>query len=104
MDIISGAEQRKRELLALLKSHNDELKAMIGKGVAKGSWTNFNTSYRHVSEFLLTHYQVEEIHILSLDLEFVKKLYNWFRAKRTWAITAPLKYRQSKKNRHRLPR
>lgn len=47
IDIMSGAEQRKRELMALFKSHNDDLKAMIGKGVAKGTWTNFNTSYRH---------------------------------------------------------
>jgi integrase len=91
MDIMSGAEQRKRELMALFKSHNDDLKAMIGKGVAKGTWTNFNTSYRHVSEFLLTHYQVKEINILSLDLEFVKKLYNWFRTKKTLGHNSALK-------------
>lgn len=79
MDIMSGAEQRKRDLMALFKSHNDDMKAMIGKGVAKGTWTNFNTSYRHLSVFLYTQYHVKEINVVSLDLEFVKKLYNWFR-------------------------
>lgn len=79
MDIMSGAEQRKRELMSLFKAHNDEMKAMIGKGVAKGTWTNFNTTYRHLFVFLQTQYNVREINIVSLDLEFVKGFYNWFR-------------------------
>jgi integrase len=91
MDIMNGAEQRKRELMALFKSHNDDLKAMIGKGVAKGTWTNFNTSYRHVSDFLITQYHVKEINIQSLDLEFVKKLYNWFRTVKNLGHNSALK-------------
>jgi len=79
MDIMSGAEQKKRKLMALFKSHNDDMKAMIGKGVAKGTWTNFNTTYRHLSVFLYAQYDVKKINIVSLDLEFVKKLYKWFR-------------------------
>ncbi|OCX52798.1 hypothetical protein BEL04_00230 [Mucilaginibacter sp. PPCGB 2223] len=91
MDIVSGKEQRTRELLALFKKHNDEMKAMIGKGVAKGTWTNFNTTYRHVSDFLHTQYQVKEINILSLDLEFVKKLYHWFRTVKNLGHNSALK-------------
>jgi hypothetical protein len=64
--------------MALFKNHNDDMKAMIGKGVAKGTWTNFNTTYRHLSVFLHTEYHVKEINVVSLELEFVKKLYNWF--------------------------
>jgi integrase len=78
-DILSGAKQRNWQLLVLFKSHNDDMEAMIGKGVAKGTWTTFNTSYKHVAAFLKSEYQVEDINILSLDLEFIKKLYHWFR-------------------------
>jgi integrase len=91
MDIMSGAEQRKRELMALFKNHNDDMKAMIGRGVAKGTWTNFNTSYRHVSAFLQSQYHVKEINILSLDLDFVKKLYNWFRTTKNLGHNSALK-------------
>jgi hypothetical protein len=91
MDIMSGAEQRKRELMSLFQSHNDDMKAMIGKGVAKGTWTNFNTSYRHVSEFLHSQYHVKEINIVSLDLEFVKRLYNWFRTTKKLGHNSALK-------------
>jgi integrase len=78
-DIISGAKQRNWKLMTLFKEHNNALEKLIGKGAAKGTWTNFDTSYKHVSKFLKTEYGVDDINILSLDLEFVKKLYNWFR-------------------------
>jgi integrase len=91
MDIMSGAEQRKRELMSLFQSHNDDMKAMIGKGVAKGTWTNFNTSFRHVSAFLHSQYHVKEINIVSLDLEFVKKLYNWLRTTKLLGHNSALK-------------
>jgi integrase len=78
-DMLSGKEQRERMLLALFKKHNNELEKMIGKGVAKGTWINFNNSYSHISNFLKSEYRVDEINMLSLDLEFIKRLYLWFR-------------------------
>nr|WP_262909247.1 site-specific integrase [Mucilaginibacter roseus] len=77
--------------MSLFKGHNDDLKAMIGKGVAKRTWTNFNTSYRHVSEFLYAEYKVKEINILSLDLEFIKKFYQWLRVTRNLGHNSSLK-------------
>ena len=91
VEIINGTQQRKRELLALFNRHNDEMKRMIGKGVAKGTWTNFNTSYRHVSDFLVAQYHVKEINIQALDLEFVKRLYNWFRTVKNLGHNSALK-------------
>ncbi|MDB5004460.1 MAG: site-specific integrase [Mucilaginibacter sp.] len=78
-NIISGEDQRQWMLMTLFKSHNDGLKAMIGKGVAKGTYTNFETSHKHLAKFLKSQYKIDDINILSLDLEFIKKLYNWFR-------------------------
>lgn len=78
-NILSGEDQRQWMLMVLFKLHNKGLEAMIGKGVAKGTHTNFETSYSHVSKFLKSQYKVDDINILSLDLEFIKKLYNWFR-------------------------
>jgi integrase len=78
-NIISGEDQRQWMLLTLFKEHNRQLEAMIGNGVAKGTHTNFETTYKHVANFLRKEYKADDINILSLDLEFVKKLYNWFR-------------------------
>ncbi|WP_419699014.1 tyrosine-type recombinase/integrase [Mucilaginibacter sp. NFX135] len=64
---------------------------MIGKGVAKGTWTNFNTSYRHTAAFLKSEYQADDINILSLDLEFIKKLYHWYRTVKSLNHNSTLK-------------
>ncbi|WP_369409726.1 phage integrase SAM-like domain-containing protein [Mucilaginibacter lacusdianchii] len=66
-------------LLDMFEAHNKELKKMIGKGVTKGTYTNFNTSFRHTSEFIKEEYKVDNVNICLLDLEFIKKLYNWYR-------------------------
>ncbi|WPU92502.1 site-specific integrase [Mucilaginibacter sabulilitoris] len=90
-DMLSGETQRKRLLMVLFKSHNEDLKNMIGKGVEKGTWTNYNTSYKHTLAFLKSMYKTEEINILSLDLEFVKKLYRWFRTTKNLNHNSSLK-------------
>ncbi|GAA4915278.1 site-specific integrase [Mucilaginibacter defluvii] len=91
IEIVSGAAQRRRGLMALFKKHNEELEKLIGKGVAKGTWTNFNTSYRHLGTFLNKEYGTDEINIISLNLEFVKKFYNWLRVEKNLKHNSALK-------------
>jgi integrase len=79
IELLSGVNERKWMLLSLFEGHNNDLKKMIGNGVAKGTFTNFNTSYKHTQKFIKKFYKVEDMNIRSLDLEFIKKLYNWYR-------------------------
>ncbi|WP_342648021.1 hypothetical protein [Mucilaginibacter sp. CSA2-8R] len=72
VDIISGTEQHRRGLMMLIRNHNEELKEMIGKGVAEGMWTNFNTRYNHVAAFLKAENRTSKINILPLNFGFVK--------------------------------
>lgn len=78
-NIVSGEDQRQWMLMVLFKAHNGDLKELIGKGAAKGTHTNFETSYKHTQTFLKGIYKIEDINIRSLDLEFIKKLYHWYR-------------------------
>ena len=90
-DLLTGAEKRKRNLLALFTSHNNDLEKMIGKGFAKGTSTNFNTSFKHTEAFLKSQYKVSDINILSLDLEFAKRFYNWLRTEKNLNHNSALK-------------
>jgi site-specific recombinase XerD len=76
---LSGEKQRQWMLMGLFKAHNAGLEELLGKGVAKGTHTNFETSYKHTECFLRKVYKLDDINILSLDLEFIKKFYHWFR-------------------------
>lgn len=77
-DKINGAEEHRRKLLVLFQKHNDEMKKVIGNGVAKGTWTNFNTSLNHTRDFIKHKYEMDDINILALDIDFIKDFYNWF--------------------------
>jgi integrase len=78
-NVLSGEKQRSRLLLTLFQKHNNELEELIGKGVGEGTVTNFKTSYKHTARFLKSVYKMNDINILSLDLEFIKKLYHWYK-------------------------
>jgi hypothetical protein len=78
-DLLSGTEQRQWMLMSLFRKHNADLKAMVGKGVSNGTCTNFDTTYKHTLRFLKKEYSCTDTNILSLDLAFIKRLYNWYR-------------------------
>jgi integrase len=90
-DQLAGKEQRQWMLVTLFTQHNDELAALIGNGVSKGTWTNFNTSCKHLTAFLKAEYGVKDINILSLDLAFIKKYYHWFRITKKLCHNSTLK-------------
>ncbi|QJD94368.1 site-specific integrase [Mucilaginibacter robiniae] len=91
VELLSGINERKWMLLSLFEAHNNGLKNMAGKGVAKGTYTNFNTSFKHTAKFIKKEYKVDDINIRSLDLEFVKKLYNWYRTDQNLIHNSALK-------------
>lgn len=78
-NVLSGEKQRNWMLLALFQKHNNELEELVGKGVEEGTVTNFKTSYKHTARFLKSVYKMDDMNILSLDLEFIKKLYHWYK-------------------------
>ncbi len=53
MDFISGNDQRGKMLLAIFQEHNDRMKALIGKGYAKGTWDRFDTALRLTRKHIL---------------------------------------------------
>lgn len=90
-DIMSGKEEHNRKLLVLFQKHNEELKKMIGNGVARGTWVNFETSFSHTKAFIKYKYQSDDINILALDKDFIKDFYNWFRAEKKCCRNTTLK-------------
>lgn len=90
-DILSGVEQQRRMFIFLFQNHNNEMSKMIGNGVAKGTWTNFNTSLSHTKEFLKYKYKMDDMNILSLDVEFIKDFYSWLRTEKKCAHNSAIK-------------
>ncbi|MCH5597923.1 site-specific integrase [Niabella ginsengisoli] len=91
LDVMKGTEEHIRKLLMLFQKHNDDMKELIGKEVARGTWVNFRTSLNHTKEFIKYRYKTDDLNILSLDMDFAKDFYNWLRVKKKCCRNSSLK-------------
>ena len=92
MDIISGHDQRGKMLLAIFKEHNDRMKALIGKGYAKGTWDRFDTALRLTRQFIQWKYKQDDITIYALNNDFVNDLSFWYKTVRHCNHNTTMKY------------
>lgn len=92
MDIVSGHDQRGKMLLAIFKEHNDRIKALIGKGYAKGTWDRFETALKLTRNFIQWKYKQEDITIYALNSDFVNDLSFWYKTVRRCNHNTTMKY------------
>ena len=91
-DVLSGAAQRKRMFLKIFEAYNNNMKALIGIDYSKDSWEKYDRVYNFTKEFLELKYGMGDINILSLNMEFIKEYYNWYRTVRKCSHNTSIKY------------
>ncbi len=53
-----------------MDQHNGEIEQLIGKGYTKSTWTKYNTTKKHILDFLQWKYQISDLDIRELRYEF----------------------------------
>jgi len=66
-----GEEEKKRMLVPIFENHNKQMKALIGRDYARGTWDRFQTTLEHVKNFLKEKYNVNDIDIRKIDNAFI---------------------------------
>lgn len=66
-----GEEEKKRMLIPIFENHNKQMKALIGRGYAKGTWDRFQTTLDHIKNFLKEKYRASDIDIRKIDNAFI---------------------------------
>ncbi|MGH2644048.1 MAG: Arm DNA-binding domain-containing protein, partial [Chitinophagaceae bacterium] len=61
-----GIAEKPRSLMQIIREHNREVKSLIGKGYAKGTWLKYNTMEKHVAEFLQWKYKRKDFNLKDL--------------------------------------
>ncbi len=69
-DYFSGKNEKSRQLLELFTKHNNKVKALTGNGFQANTLKGYQTSKKHITGFLLSHYQVADIDIKKLNHAF----------------------------------
>ena len=66
-----GKAEKTHTLGEAIKSHNNNMKALVGKDYAKGTLKRFEVLERHVLDFLFFQYGKSDINVKGIDHEFI---------------------------------
>lgn len=89
---IFSTEEKSLTLLAIIDQHNESLEQLIGKGLTKSTWTKYNTTKKHIINFLQWKYQIDNIDIRELKYEFITDFEFFLKAEKNISINTNAKY------------
>ncbi|HMI02127.1 MAG TPA: phage integrase SAM-like domain-containing protein [Pedobacter sp.] len=70
--ILKGENDVERTIVPVFKNHNDKMLALVPTGeYAIGTWKNFRTTLKHLKNFMMSKYQIEDISIYDINYAFV---------------------------------
>ncbi|MBO6186732.1 MAG: site-specific integrase [Chryseobacterium sp.] len=87
-----GNDERKVTLVEVFKGHNNQIKELIGKGFAKGTWERYETSLRHTQQFMMWKYNITDIFVSEINPAFVTNYDFFLRTVRCCANNSAVKY------------
>jgi len=79
-------------LLAIFQERNERMKALIGKGYAKGTWNRFETALKLTRQFIQWKFKRDDITIYALNNDFVNDLSFWYKTVRGCGHNTTMKY------------
>lgn len=68
---IFGTEEKSLTLLTIIDQHNKCIEQLIGKGLTKSTWTKYNTTKKHIIDFMQWKYQMGDFALKDLKYEFI---------------------------------
>lgn len=87
-----GIEERRMTLVEVFSGHNDQIAGLIGNGYAKGTWERYETSLKHIQQFLMWKYNVTDICLSEITPAFISNYDFFLRTIRGCANNSAVKY------------
>lgn len=81
-----------KTILEVFKAHNLEVKSLIGKGFAQGTYDRYEVSYQHTQAFMLWKYNVKDVLLSQVNHEFVTSYDYFLRSVRDCGNNTTVKY------------
>ncbi len=89
---ILGIEEKERTLVALFKSHNANVKKLVGKEFAPGTLERYETVLKHIQDFIKVQYNVTDISLKNVDHQFITGFEFYLKTTRNCAHNSTIKY------------
>ena len=89
---MTGKEERPRMLIEIIQHHNDLIKTLIGLDYSRPTWVKYNTTQKHVEEFLQWKFQIKDINIKELNFEFINDFEFYLKSQKKIDVNTNAKY------------
>ena len=87
-----GIESTKRYLVPIFEDHNRKVKELVGREYAIATHKRYETSLRHLKEFLEYKFKISDIDIERIDYAFIADYEFFLRTKRNCSNNTAIKY------------
>lgn len=85
-------EERPRMLLQIIEQHNKDVQTLIGKDYSRATWVKYQTTLKHVAEFLKWKYRLADIDITKLNFEFITDFEFYLKSQKSIDVNTNGKY------------
>ena len=91
-DSLLGNNQRNKMIIKIFQEYNERVQKLIGIDYSKATWTKYDRTKRFTQSFIEFKYQVDDLPLQTLDMEFVNNLEFWLKTERKCGQNATMKY------------
>jgi site-specific recombinase XerD len=88
----TGVVEKPRMLLVIFDQHNADIKALIGHEYSRATWVKYETTRKHIKDFLLHKYERADISLKELNIEFVSDFEFYLKTKKKIDLNTNAKY------------
>ncbi len=89
---LTGKGIKGKTILRVFAKHNERMEALTGIDYAEGTLERYKTSLEHTRAFIQSKYQVEDLSLHQLDIEFMAEYEFWLKSVRHCSHNSTMKY------------
>ena len=87
-----GRTVQNKTILQVFKTHNEQVKKLIGNGFAAGTLDRYETVYNHLADFMLHKYNESDIELNRINHQFITDFDFYLRSVRKCGNNSTVKY------------
>lgn len=91
-NIYQGKDREVKMLLEIFDEHNRQMKKLVDKEFAIGTWKRYFTTRNHIAEFIQHDYKREDLPVRSVDLKFITRFDYFMKSIKNCNHNSALKY------------
>jgi integrase len=88
----TGVVEKPRMLLEIIIQHNKDIEALIGQEYSHATWVKYETTRKHVKDFLMHKYKRTDIGLKELNIEFISDFDFYLKTQKKIDLNTNAKY------------